>query len=72
MKESIEEAAERFRSNNPGTSGGGNNTKILNAFKAGARWQSERMYSEQLVDGNQNTFEEWRIAKGLSLPKPII
>ena len=46
-KETLEEAAEKFRSNNPGTMQGGNNTKILNAFKNGAKWQAERMYSEE-------------------------
>jgi len=46
-QETLEEAAERFRSNNPGTMQGGNNTKILNAFIAGAKWQAERMYSEE-------------------------
>ena len=46
MTETLEEAAEKFRSNNPGTMQGGNNTKILNAFKNGAKWQQERMYSE--------------------------
>ena len=42
-QETIEEAAERFRSNNPGTAQGGNNTKILNAFKFGAEWQQEQI-----------------------------
>ena len=46
-QETLEEAAEKFRSNNPGTMQGGNNTKILNAFKNGAKWQQERMYSEE-------------------------
>ena len=46
-KETLEEAAEKFRSNNPGTMQGGNNTKILNAFIAGAKWQQERSYSEE-------------------------
>ena len=46
LKETLEEAAEKFRSNNPGTMQGGNNTKIINAFKNGAKWQQERMYSE--------------------------
>jgi hypothetical protein len=41
----LEEAAEKFRSNNPGTMHGGNNTKIINAFKAGADWQAEQMYT---------------------------
>ena len=41
-KETLEEAAEKFRSNNPGTMQGGNNTKILNAFKNGAKWQQEQ------------------------------
>ena len=49
MKTELEEAAEKFRSNNPGTMQGGNNTKILNAFKNGAKWQAERMYSEEEV-----------------------
>ena len=48
-KETLEEAAEKFRSENPGTTQGGNNTKILNAFKNGAKWQAERMYSEEEV-----------------------
>ena len=48
-KETLEEAAEKFRSNNPGTMQGGNNTKILNAFKNGAKWQQERSYSEEEV-----------------------
>ena len=48
-QEMLEEAAEKFRSNNPGTMQGGNNTKILNAFKNGAKWQQERMYSEEEV-----------------------
>ena len=46
-QETLEEAAEKFRSNNPGTMQGGNDTKILNAFKNGAKWQAERMYSEE-------------------------
>jgi hypothetical protein len=49
-KETLEEAAERFRSNNPGTMQGGNNTKILNAFIAGAKWQQDQdknKYSEE-------------------------
>ena len=48
-KETLEEAAENFRSNNSGTMQGGNNTKILNAFKSGAKWQEQRMYSEEEV-----------------------
>jgi len=48
-KETLEEVAEKFRSNNPGTMQGGNNTKILNAFKNGAKWQAEKMYSEEEV-----------------------
>ena len=48
-KETLEEAAEKFRSENPGTTQGGNNTKILNAFKNGAKWQQERSYSEEEV-----------------------
>jgi hypothetical protein len=48
-QEILEEAAEKFRSNNPGTMQGGNNTKILNAFKAGAKWQAGSMYSEEEV-----------------------
>ena len=47
MEETLEQAAEKFRSNNHGTMQGGNNTKILNAFKNGAKWQAERMYSEE-------------------------
>lgn len=46
----LEEAAERFRSKNPGTMQGGNNTKILNAFIAGAKWKQEQdknKYSEE-------------------------
>ena len=54
-KETLEEAAEKFRSENPGTTQGGNNTKILNAFKKGAKWQQERMYSEEEVI----QFVEW-------------
>ena len=46
-KETLEEAAEKFRSENPGTMQGGNNTKILNAFKNGAKWQQERSYSDE-------------------------
>ena len=46
-QETLEEAAEKFRSENPGTTQGGNNTKILNAFKNGAKWQQERSYSEE-------------------------
>ena len=46
-KETLEEAAEKFRSNNPGTMQGGNNTKIINGFIAGAKWQAEKMYSEE-------------------------
>ena len=70
-QETLEEAAEKFRSNNPGTMQGGNNTKILNAFKNGAKWQQERSYSEEevwkLVNklnqtlniGSDLTLEEW-------------
>ena len=47
QQETLEEAAEKFRSKNSGTMQGGNNTKILNAFKNGAKWQAERMYSEE-------------------------
>jgi ABC-type sulfate/molybdate transport systems ATPase subunit len=43
-QETVEEAAEKFRSNNPGTAQGGNNTKILNAFKAGAKSYAARDY----------------------------
>jgi len=43
-QETLEEAAEKFRSNNPGTAQGGNNTKILNAFKAGAKSYAARDY----------------------------
>jgi len=49
-KETLEEAAERFRSRNPGTMYGGNNVKITKAFKDGAKWQAERMYSEEEVN----------------------
>lgn len=49
-QETLEEAAEKFRSNNPGTMQGGNNTKILNAFKNGAKWQQERSYSEEDIN----------------------
>ncbi len=70
-KETLEEAAQKFRSNNPGTMQGVNNTKILNAFKNGAKWQQERSYSEEevwkLVNklnetlniGSDLTLEEW-------------
>ena len=54
-KETLEEAAENFRSNNSGTMQGGNNTKILNAFKSGAKWQEQRMYSEE----DMLEFGEW-------------
>lgn len=56
-KETLEEAAEKFRSNNPGTMQGGNNTKILNAFKNGAKWQQERSYSEEDL---KNAFDSAR------------
>ena len=46
-KETIEEAAEKFRTDNPGTMQGGNNTKIIKAFKEGAKYQQERSYSEE-------------------------
>ena len=71
MTETLEEAAEKFRSNNPGTMQGGNNTKILNAFKNGAKWQQKRSYSDEevwkLVNklnqtlniGSDLTLEEW-------------
>ena len=68
-KETLEEAAEKFRSNNPGTMQGGNNTKILNAFKNGAKWQQEQdknKYSEEdlevaFFEGRENnlSFNEW-------------
>lgn len=69
-QETLEEAAEKFRSNNPGTMQGGNNTKILNAFKNGAKWQAERMYSEEdlrnayrwgttVNHGTKEHFNEW-------------
>ncbi len=35
MSETLEQAAEKFRSNNPGTRGGGNNSKIIRSFIAG-------------------------------------
>ena len=62
-KETLEEAAERFRSNNPGTMQGGNNTKILKAFISGAKWQAERMYSEEdmreaFIAGGNSQIEE--------------
>lgn len=41
-QETLEEAAERFRSENPGTMHGERNTKILNAFINGAKWQQEK------------------------------
>ena len=60
-QETLEEAAEKFRSNNPGTMQGGNNTKILNAFKNGAKWQQERMYNEEevhaIIESYQNNVE---------------
>jgi hypothetical protein len=46
-QETLEEAAERFRNNNPGTMQGGNNIKILNAFIAGAKYQVEKSYSKE-------------------------
>ena len=48
-KETLEEAAEKFRSNNPGTMHGPNNVTIVRAFIAGAKWQQERSYSEKEV-----------------------
>lgn len=54
-QETLEEVAERFRSKNPGTMQGGNNTKILNAFKEGAKWQQEKMYSEEDMIGAFNS-----------------
>ena len=69
-QETLEEAAERFRSNNPGTMQGGNNTKILNAFIAGANYQAEKSYTEKEVleilfelscnsDTDKEEMEEW-------------
>lgn len=49
MSETLEKAAEKFRSNNPATRGGGNNSKIIKSFIAGAKWQQERSYSEEEV-----------------------
>ena len=65
MTETLEEAAEKFRSNNPGTMQGGNNTKILNAFKNGAKWQAERMYSEEELQQKIDAYLE--VAKDLWL-----
>lgn len=53
-QESLEEAAEKFRSQNPGTMYGGNNTKILNAFKAGVKWMQERMVSKEAYEDSLN------------------
>ena len=47
MEETLEQAAEKFRSNNPATRGGGNNSKIIKSFIAGIKWQQERTYSEE-------------------------
>ena len=71
MSETLKQAAENFRNNNPATKGGGNNSKIVKAFIAGAKWQQERSYSEEevwkLVNklnetlniGSDLTLEEW-------------
>jgi len=48
-QETLEEVAEKFRSQNPGTMQGGNNTKILNAFIAGAKWQQERICDSEII-----------------------
>ena len=70
MTETLEEAAEKFRSNNPGTMQGGNNTKILNAFKNGAKWQQERSYSEEEVWKLVNKLNETlNIGSDLTLEK---
>jgi hypothetical protein len=53
-QETLEEAAEKFRSQNPGTMYGGNNTKILNAFKAGVKWMQERMVSKEAYEDSLN------------------
>ena len=58
VQETLEEAAEKFRRNNTSTMQGGNNTKILNAFKNGAKWQQERMYSVEEVE-NLIKIIEW-------------
>ena len=52
IQETLEEAAEKFRNENPGTMQGGNNTKIIKAFIEGAKWQQEqdkKLYSEEEV-----------------------
>ena len=71
MSETLKQAAENFKNNNPATKGGGNNSKIVKAFIAGAKWQQERSYSEEevwkLVNklnetlniGSDLTLEEW-------------
>ena len=71
MSETLKQAAENFRNNNPATKGCGNNSKIVKAFIAGAKWQQERSYSEEevwkLVNklnetlniGSDLTLEEW-------------
>ena len=49
MSETLKQAAENFRNNNPATKDGGNNSKIVKAFIAGSKWQQERSYSEDEV-----------------------
>ena len=72
-KETLEEAAENFRSNNSGTMQGGNNTKILNAFKSGAKWQEQRMYSEEEVgEILYNAFGEYGKHYGIMLDGALI
>ena len=66
-QETLEEAAEKFRSENPGTTQGGNNTKILNAFKNGAKWQQERSYSEQDVHNIISNYAAF-IGSGMKIP----
>jgi hypothetical protein len=58
-QETLEEAAEKFRSENPGTMQGGNNTKILNTFKSGAKWQQEpeQFFSDDRVKTLEKSIE---------------
>jgi hypothetical protein len=58
-QETLEEAAEKFRSENPGTMQGGNNTKILNAFKSGVKWQQEpeQFFSDDRVKTLEKSIE---------------
>jgi hypothetical protein len=56
-KETLEEAAENFANSKEWINGGASNW-VQFSFKNGAKWQAERMYSEEEVLQIINSFEK--------------